>query len=69
MPTEIDLPCPDCGVPLYDRTVEADALPGPSSSDDPVPVAECPGCDARFYPDRTLARLFPDVEGGNEGDA
>jgi hypothetical protein len=69
MPSETDLPCPDCDVPLDNRTIKANALPGPSSSNERVTVADCPECGARFYPDQTLDRLFSDDGNTNGGEA
>ena len=68
MPTETDLPCPECGVALLDQTIDAESLPGPSNASESVTVAECPDCGGRFYPDRTLDRLFPDDEIVGEED-
>lgn len=68
MPTETDLPCPDCGAELTARVVDAGPLPG---SVDPktVTVAECPECGARLYPERTLVQLFADDGESTHGGA
>ncbi|WP_226010333.1 hypothetical protein [Halomicrobium salinisoli] len=58
MPHETDLPCPDCGSDLEERSVAASDLTPGAALEDRVTVAVCPACDATYYPDRTLSRLF-----------
>jgi transcription elongation factor Elf1 len=50
MVSEFDLPCTACGHPLS-RSTLADAV------DDAVPVAVCPDCGTRHYPESALERL------------
>lgn len=60
---ETDLPCVDCRGDLVERTLRAGDLPVETAYRDRVDVAECPRCGARYYPERTLDRLF---EGASE---
>ncbi|MFB6309125.1 MAG: hypothetical protein ABEH35_07330 [Haloarculaceae archaeon] len=51
MVSEFDLPCSDCGAEL----VRSEAvLAGDGSA---VPIAECPSCGGRYYPEAALERL------------
>jgi uncharacterized protein with PIN domain len=54
---ETDLPCSDCGTALVSRSVHTADLPVSTDGHGEVNVAECPACDARYYPRQTLARL------------
>lgn len=54
---ETNLPCADCGTELVDRTVETQNLPTSKSYEGEVRVAECPPCDARYYPEQALSQL------------
>lgn len=58
MTHEIDLPCSDCGSSLEETTIATDDLPVSTNRDGSVTVAECPHCNARYYPEPTLTRLF-----------
>lgn len=64
---ETDLPCSDCGATLEERTVDARELPVAGGSSAQVRLAVCPACGARYYPNRTLARLSDaEAERGRE---
>lgn len=67
MPTESDLPCPNCGGELVELSVDIQSLPGPAVSDDTATVASCPFCEVRFYPERTLERLHQDDQTYTDG--
>jgi len=54
---ETDIPCSDCGTELIERSVHARDLPVAASWQSTVRIAECPACDARHYPEQTLAEL------------
>lgn len=57
MTTEIDLPCADCGTDLHERTLPAHTLLHPIEGRQYLTVADCPGCDARYYPHDTVSVL------------
>ncbi len=54
---ETDLPCSDCGSALTERTIPATDLPLPVETEQPIQVAICPSCEARYYPEQTLTTL------------
>ncbi len=54
---ETDIPCSDCGTELVDRTVYARELSVATDWVGEVTVVECPACEARYYPEETVARL------------
>lgn len=54
---ETDLPCSNCGTDPVERTVYAQELPVATDWHGHVQVAECPRCDARYYPKRALSKL------------
>lgn len=67
---ETDIPCSDCGTTLVETTVPVSDLPVSTSLRGTVTVAECPACDARYYPEQTVVALSgettetsPDEEG------
>ncbi|WP_435175069.1 hypothetical protein [Halorussus sp. AFM4] len=57
MTTETDLPCADCGTDLRERTLPAHTLLHPVEGHQYLTVADCPGCEARYYPDDTVTVL------------
>lgn len=54
---EKDIPCSDCGTDLVERSVRARELPVSTDLQGHVTVVECPSCDARYYPERTVTRI------------
>jgi hypothetical protein len=54
---ELDIPCSDCGADLVERIVSARDLPVSTTVHDPVRIAVCPECEARYYPKETLTAL------------
>lgn len=58
MMNETDLPCADCGNPVEERRVPVAELGFEPGSTQTVTVAVCTSCDARYYPDDTLQRLY-----------
>jgi hypothetical protein len=54
---ETDIPCSDCGTVLLERTFHAQDLPVATALQGHVRIAECPTCEARYYPEQTLSQL------------
>lgn len=54
---ETDIPCADCGTELVERTVQAREIPLSTSWSGEVQLAECPSCNARYYPEQALVQL------------
>jgi uncharacterized protein with PIN domain len=54
---ETDIPCSDCGTELVEQTVQVGELSITTDWQGDVTVVECPSCDARYYPDKTISRL------------
>lgn len=55
MPSEYELACTECGIEL-DRTTVSGAQIGVEAASE-LPVAICPGCGGRYYPEEALERL------------
>lgn len=55
---ETTIPCSDCGTGLVERTVHVRELSVPTDWNCEVSIAECPSCDAQYYPEEALSRLF-----------
>lgn len=55
---ETDIPCSDCGTALIERTIHVRDLSVSTHSQGQVPIAECPSCEARYYPEQALIRLY-----------
>lgn len=68
---ETDLPCSDCGVGLFERSVDVCDLPIPTPNSGTVTVAECPRCGAQYYPKETLTELagpLDETQSGRRGE-
>lgn len=57
MTHETDIPCAECGTDLVERDVDVSEVPASTTERGQVTVAECPTCEARYYPQETLDRL------------
>lgn len=54
---ERDLPCADCGTELVERSVHVRDLPVETPWHGSVVVTECPTCNGRYYPERSVSTL------------
>lgn len=59
---ETDLPCTDCGSALEEQTVTLSERERTNSNSGKVPIAICPQCGARHYPENALSKLSGSAE-------
>lgn len=65
---ETDIPCSECGDAVDERAIPVRDLDIGLNTEEPVAVAECTSCSARYFPERTVQKLFEQVLSTRDGE-